>query len=335
MSDQIEPARQEPARQAPPGAASETAATETAEAEFDIPDFDARKTRRAVRRGILRTSFTVLATLMVISLVATIGSPWVQRRGDRVQRMYQVLGTALQMANPGYNIELGMPSASPLSLSLEASIRPLRAVGGFSTGRDFGDQKDELTQDFFGHVQRPPLGFATETPLTYGLYNVGTGNQPKERMREVLARLPETMDALAVVEFTTPLTPAQLLAFGKQYQSCPDLVVYEHRPRFTPITWSPGLGLMNTTAPPFRGECVDYVPRGLADFRTWVGSLRDHDDANLRQFGLSLARLRTSAAEGKAYAYVDELSSIDRLRKIIEDPRVRTIRVADVSYPLE
>lgn len=81
-----------------------------------------------------------------------------------------------------------------------------------------------------------PLGHATETPLTYALYNLGTGNQPKDRMRKVLTRLPADMRALVMVEFNTPLTAAQLAEFARENRSCPELVVYEHRPRATPIS---------------------------------------------------------------------------------------------------
>ncbi|WP_214415415.1 hypothetical protein [Sphaerisporangium fuscum] len=300
---------------------------------FEIPEFDPRRTRRAVRRGVLRTGLVAAVTLVLLFVAATAGSEWVQRRGDREKRMRDVLGTALQIANPGYRITLGGISASPLSLSLDVGITPLRAQGSFSTGAAFGDTKDEITQDFFGRVLHSPLGYATETPLTYALYNVGTGNQPKDRMRKVLARLPRTMNALAVVEFAAPLGTDQLAAFGRQYDSCPDLVVYENRPRATPITW--GWDMSPSTSGMDGGTCHDLVPKELANFRAWVASLREYDDANLRRLGVNLKRLRESAAGGQTYAYVDTVATVEELRKIIEDPRVATVRVADVTYDLE
>ncbi|MEU8385428.1 hypothetical protein [Streptosporangium sp. NPDC048865] len=59
------------------------------------------------------------------------------------------------------------------------------------------------------------------------------------------------------------------------------------------------------------------VELGLASFRRWVGILEDHDDDNLRDFDLSLARLRKAAHDGLAYASVDSLATIGELRKII------------------
>ncbi|GII04856.1 hypothetical protein [Planobispora takensis] len=301
---------------------------------FEIPDFDPKRTRRAVRTGVMRTASTVLAALLVMCLLATAGSAWIQRRGDREQRMSDVLGTALQVANPGYRIRLGETSVTPLSLSLEVGISPLRASGGFAAGTAFADTRDEITQDFFGRVRQPPLGHGTDTSLTYALYNIGTGNDPKDRMRKVLARLPETMRALAVVEFAKPMTSAELVAFARQYEECPETVVYEKRPRATPITWE----MTRTPGPvdlPEGGMCSDAPPQTLKGLRGWVEMLRDYDERNLRQFGLDLARLRKAAAEGEAYAYVNELSPIGRLRKIIEDPRVATVRVADVAFDLQ
>lgn len=81
--------------------------------------------------------------------------------------------------------------------------------------------------------------------------------------------------------------------------------------------------------------CAGLVPAELERFRAWVATLRDHDEANLRQFGLDLARLRTTAADGKVYAYVDSGVRISTLRRLIDDPLVKTVRVADVAFRLE
>ncbi|MFC4063070.1 hypothetical protein ACFOWE_32735 [Planomonospora corallina] len=310
-----------------------TEPTEPGALDLEIPDFDPKRTRRAVRAGVMRTASTVLAVLLVICLLATAGSAWIQRRGDREKRMYDVLGTALQVANPGYRIRLGETSASPLSLSLEVGVSPLRAYGGFSAGAAFADRKEEITQDFFGRVRRPPLGDDTDTSLTHALYDIGTGNDPKEEMRRVLARLPETMRALAVVEFAEPMSSAELAAFARRYGECPEIVVYEKRPRATPITWEMAMRPSSMDLPG-GGECSDSPSQTLEGFQGWVGMLREHDEHNLRKFGLDLARLRKAAAEGAAYAYVSELSQVAVLRKVVEDPRVTTVRVADIAFDL-
>ncbi|MEU7689003.1 hypothetical protein OHB01_04745 [Microbispora hainanensis] len=296
-----------------------------------MPDFDPRATRRAVRRGVARTAITVLAGLLVSVLAATVGSGMIQRRGDREQRMTDVLGTAFKIYNPSYDIEVrNWGATTPLSMSFTVAARPVRAVGGFVEG--YGGAEHVVTQDFFGHVGRLPLGASAGTTLNLALMNVGTGNQPKEDSRKVLARLPEGLNALAVVEFATPLTIDELTSFTGRYKSYADKVVFERRPRSIPITWG---GTTTWDRAPMPGEDDEPLKSDLANFRRWVGILKDYDDDNLRDFDLSLARLRKAVNDGLAYAYVDSLVTIGELRKIIEDPLVRTVRVADVAYDLE
>lgn len=296
-----------------------------------IPEFDPKATRRAVRRGVARTAITVLAALLVLVLAATAGSGMIQRRGDREQRMTDVLGTAFKIYNPSYDIQVrNWGDTTPLSMSFTVTARPMRAVGGFVEG--FGGAEHVVTQDFFGRVGRLPLGASAGTTLSLALMNVGTGNQPKEDSRKVLARLPAGLNALAVVEFATPLTIDELVAFTGRYKSHADKVVFERRPGSIPITWG---GTTTWDRGPLPREGEKPITSDLANFRSWVGILEDYDDDNLHDFDLSLARLRKAANDGLAYAYVDSLVTIGELRKIIEDPLVRTVRVADVAYDLE
>ncbi|MBT2224593.1 hypothetical protein [Nonomuraea sp. NEAU-A123] len=305
-----------------------------------MPDFDPKATRRAVRRGLTRTVIIVLAVLVVLVLVATVGSSLIQQRGDRERRMTDVLGTAFKIYNPAYDIGV-MDSGitTPLSMSFTVNVSPMRATGGYVGG--YGGVEHVITQDFFGHVGRLPLGSGANTTLSTALANVSTGNQPKQDSRKVLARLPVRLNALSVIEFVKPLTAEELAAFTARYKTHADKVVYERRPRSIPITW----GRMTTWDP--RPETDDTtkiitaigpdeaIKLDLADFRRWVGILKDYDDDNLHDFDLSLARLRKAANDGLAYAYVDSGTKIGELRKIIEDPLVQTVRVADVTYDLE
>ncbi len=304
-----------------------------------MPDFDPRATRRAVRRGVARTAITVLAALLVLVLAATVGSGLIQRRGDREQRMTDVLGTAFKIYNPAYDIEVRSRGATtPLSMSFTVAARPMRAFGGFTEG--YGGVEHVVTQDFFGHVGRLPLGNFAGTTLSRALMNVGTTLQRKEDSRKVLARIPEGLSALAVVEFARPLTTDELVAFTARYKSYADKVVLERRPGSIPITWG-GMTMWDRAPMPGDAGEPDVVEPGggtkldLRNFRRWVGILKDYDDDNLHDFDLSLARLRKAANDGLAYAYVDSWATIGELRKIIEDPLVRTVRVADVTYDLE
>ena len=301
-----------------------------------MPDFDPKATRRAVRRGLTRTAIIVLAALVVLVLVATVGSSMIQQRGDRETRMTDVLGTAFKIYNPAYDIQVQDRGATtPLSMSFTVSARPMRAIGGFVAG--YGGAEHVVTQDFFGHVGRLPLGNDAKTTLSRALANVSTGNQPKKDTRKVLARLPEDLNALSVIEFARPLTTQELGAFTARYKSSAEKVVYERRPRSIPITWG-GMTFWDRAPMPEDDHVIEpdeAIKLDLASFRRWVGILKDYDDDNLHDFDLSLARLRKAANDGLAYAYVDIEAKIGDLRKIIEDPLVQTVRVADTTYDLE
>ncbi|GAA3682050.1 hypothetical protein GCM10022224_052980 [Nonomuraea antimicrobica] len=276
----------------------------------------------------------MLGVLMALVLVATLGSTLIQTRGDREQRMVQVLGTALQIAKPAYTFDsLVCCQTEPLSMTFTGTAVPLRAHGGFGTlsRPDF-----TVRQNLFGRVEDLPWAELANTTLTIALFNMGTGLQRKADIRRVLARLPQDMNALAVVEFEQPLAADALAGFARQYNACPDKVVYESRPGSAPITWD-----SNMTPPPDDTalvqmiNCVDVLPDDLAAFRSWVRILQQHDEPNLRRFDLTLARLRKASADGLAYGYVDQLVTVEKLRTIIEDPRVRAVRLADVAFELD
>ncbi|WP_157548240.1 hypothetical protein [Nonomuraea candida] len=300
----------------------------------EMPDFDPKRTRRSVRRGLARTTSSVLTVLLALALVATHGSALVQQRGDRERRMMDVLGTAFKLYNPAYQVTVGACcETTPVSMSFEVGASPTRAIGGFWPG---GGDTYRITQDFFGRVSgHLPLGHTANTRLSLALFGMGGSLAPKEQVRKVLGRLPERLNTLAAVEFAAPLDEAGLIGFLKEARTCPDKVVYERRTGSLPIVW----GDTFWSPPLAEGEEDTFGERAcgeqLADFRAWVGLLREHDDANLRSFDLSLARLRKAAGDGLAYGYVDQLSSVAELRKLIEDPRVRTIRLADVTFDLD
>jgi hypothetical protein len=294
----------------------------------EMPDFDPKLTRKAVRRGLVRTTTNVLAVLLALALAATLGSTLVQERGDREQRMMDVLGTAFKVYNPAYTVTVGdCCETTPVSMSFQVAAAPLRAVGGFWP---VGGETYTITQDFFGRVGHLPLGSTANTRLSIALYDLGGTLARKEQVRKVLARLPAGLNTLAVVEFAAPLKQAELKGFLEEKKTCADKVVYERRPSSLPITWG------ETTWD--RGEFVEGKEGcgvGLSNFRSWVRLLREHDEANLRRFDLTLNRLRKAAGDGLAYAYVDQLASVEELRRLIEDPRVRTIRLADATFDLD
>ncbi|MEU4832246.1 hypothetical protein [Streptosporangium sp. NPDC023615] len=298
----------------------------------DLPTFDPKRTRRAVRRGLFRTVAVVLAVLALLAVAATEGSFLLQTRGDRERRMQAVLGTAFKIYNPAYTATIdSCCRTTPVSMSFQVVAQPVGPVGAWPAGSG----SYTISQDFFGRVRRLPLGRTANTRLSQSLYNVGTTLAAKDEVRAVLARLPADLSALAVVEFERPLGEADLKAFVERHRSCAEQVVYERRPGSLPITWGSDYwadALDLGKGGDMTGETCDG---GLSHFRGWVGLLRDHDDANLRSFDLSLDRLRKAAEAGLAYGYVDQAGPVRELRELLKDPRVRTIRLAGVTFDLD
>ncbi|WP_283135222.1 hypothetical protein [Rhizohabitans arisaemae] len=303
-----------------------------------IPDFDPGRTRRAVRRGVLRTALAATVISLVVVLLLNLGAQWIQRRGDRDDRMLDVLGTALQVANPGYSTDAWRCcDATAFSLSFSMRLTPLRAGGFSSPDQVSGGAVFTVSQNQFGRVEWPPPGFIKETPLFTALDSVGTDASPsKADTKRILDRLPESMYALAVVDFAKPLGESEFSAFVRRHTAVPpETAIYDGRIGGTPVGWR--LDTVLPDAP--QGDAAELAPgelprNGLAGFRRWVGGLRDHDAVNLDKFGLGLELLRKSAADGLAYAYVTQHARVGDLRALIDDPQVRTIRVADVAYDL-
>ncbi|MFI7538482.1 hypothetical protein [Streptosporangium sp. NPDC049376] len=302
-----------------------------------IPDFDLGRTKWAIRRGVARTAVTAAVILLVGVLLLNLGAQWIQRRGDREERMVNVLGTALEVANPGYRIyPVTCCDATAFSLSFAVRFTPLRA-GGDASNYFSGGAVFTVSQNQFGRVEWPPPGFVRETPLFTALDSVGTDAPPsKADTRRILDRLPESMSALAVVDFAKPLGESEFSAFVRRHPTVlPETAIYDGRIGGTPIGWRLDTPLPN--AP--QGDAPELAPgelpgNGLAGFRHWVGSLRDHDAVNLDKLGLGLKLLRKSAADGLAYAYVTRHNRVGDLRALIDDPLVRAVRVADVAYDL-
>ncbi|MEN3312958.1 MAG: hypothetical protein V7645_2287, partial [Actinomycetota bacterium] len=64
--------------------------------------FDERATRRAVRRGVIRTAFVAVVWVVVASIVLNIASGFWQTRGDRRDHFAEVAGYGFFAAHPGF-----------------------------------------------------------------------------------------------------------------------------------------------------------------------------------------------------------------------------------------
>ncbi|MFI6501515.1 hypothetical protein [Nonomuraea typhae] len=298
--------------------------------ELDLPDFDPKATRRAVRRGLLKTASLVLAGLLALVLVLVVAPILVQRGGT--DRMYDVYATAFKMYTPGYRVQVGeCCEVTPWSKSLPLTATQLRAYGGFY-GRAEAPYK--ITKNLFGGLDHLPLGNEANTSVAAALSMVGHKDPiGKEEAREILAGLPKAMRALALVEFSRPATAEQVVAFGRRYEACPERIVYEARPGSLPITFGSFMWERSPVEPK-SGWCHGNPPEILAEFRSWDKILQPSDADDLRDFDLTLDRVRKAAKDGLAYAYLDQGVKVERLRKLLEDPQVLSVAIIDVTFDI-
>src|SRR5688572_30000878 len=114
---------------------------------IDLPAFDERSTRWAVRRAILRTAATaVVGVLVVLAVLGVASTAWSARGKDR---MLFIMGRAYQAANPGYLVNFYGPGHSRLDFGteMEGSAQALEPGGFSSSGLTV-----TVSQRFYGHI---------------------------------------------------------------------------------------------------------------------------------------------------------------------------------------
>ncbi|WP_326826076.1 hypothetical protein [Streptosporangium sp. NBC_01756] len=142
--------------------------------------------------------------------------------------------------------------------------------------------------------------------------------------------------------FEQPLTGAEFKEFAEERYgdglSSPDRLLLSSAGGGsgdrTPFGWSSVTRIFVEQPSEKGSEVSARSTEAIEDFRRWVGGLRDHDKRNLSVLGLDLNRLRKSAAEGRIYGYIAAGEPVGALREILDDPRVRTIRLGDVAFDL-
>ncbi|MBB5777709.1 hypothetical protein [Nonomuraea jabiensis] len=83
----------------------------------------------------------------------------------------------------------------------------------------------------------------------------------------------------------------------------------------------------------FAYQCETEPEAALAGLRRWVGQLDEGDD--LSAFMLDYEWLDRAAKEGLVYGLVVDRWKLADLRKLLDDPEVRTVRLADVAFDLD
>ncbi|WP_068920857.1 hypothetical protein [Planobispora rosea] len=309
---------------------------------LEIPDFDPKKMRSAIRRGYFRVALVLLLVASSGIVSSYLATGLLQRRHPLTDSLLIVIEGSLRMSDPAFEVSYRDSRRGSLTTTYLYDRRPLRAAGTFV--EEAADQV-EVDVGLFGDIESPPRLPYIRSRLADVLEKLGTGKPTKASAEAALSILPEDMTALAVVEFAQPLTADQARAFVEEHNALPTRVVYGVQQGSAPIVSGPEMFpdlkavLTNTGKPGTTVERVVTGPvclaEGLAELRRWVGTLGDDDASTLAVFNLDLPRLKQAASQGLAYAYIDEVQTVKELRTLLKDPQVRSVQVADLAYNLD
>lgn len=308
--------------------------------ELDLPAFDARATRRAVRRGVVVTAATVLVWLLLLGVVHHGATAMWQMRDN--SRFEEVIGPAVEVANPAYKIMLSNRSGGVwFDTTMRVSARA-RGPRQPATLPDF-----RVRQDFRGRVDaKPHTGLFPVTRLSRILEDIG--HPSKEQTRADLDRLPEAVIASARVDLARPMTPDELVPLRRALRLCGlGARVLENVRRSGGAvsgteavedqcdeTWAK-TGPVFLEPLPSSGPVrrVSWPDSALGGLQHWAAKLKPMDDTNLHALGLpSAARIQEVARAGLIYSFVVERATPERLRVILDDPAIRAVVIADVDF---
>jgi len=98
-----------------------------------------------------------------------------------------------------------------------------------------------------------------------------------------------------------------------------------------PLTWPSPLTAATAAS---GGERLAETD-SLTQFKRWAHLLHDGDDGNLGRLGLpSSEQIKRVASHARIYGFLVEKTSLKTLRKLLADPQVRSVNVADVAFRL-
>jgi hypothetical protein len=284
--------------------------------------FDERATRRAVRRGVIRTAFVAIVWVVGAFIFLTTASGLWQIRGDRRDHFAEVAGYGFFAAHPGFrwtgrgsccNTDL---RSSELSLTLDPKVAsPLSQTSEL-----------KLHLDLRGRLRNPL--YQASLPKT-GI-DATSFNPHKASLRKTLAALPASVVATAIVELRRPLDVSAVYELLARHQ-----ITYPDSRVVAVYLQSMNATVTGSTSGTFADERVSWPNPAVAGFQSWVKHLRESDDDVLDGVGLpSVSVLRRIAERPKIYGFVLDHAPPRRLIQFLADPRVRMVRVGDVAFNL-
>lgn len=282
--------------------------------------FDERATRRAVRRGVIRTAFVAVVWVVVASILLTIVSGLWQTRGDRRDHFAEVAGYGFFAAHPGFRWT-GRGSCCNTDLRWSELLLTLdpKVAGPLAQTSEL-----KLRLDLRGRLRDPP--YQTSLPKT-GL-DVASFGSDKASLRKRLDSLPAAVVATAIVELRRPLDVSSVYELLARHH-----ITYPDSRGVAVYLQSRNATITGSTSGTFADERVSWPNPAVAGFQSWVKHLHGSDNQVLDGVGLpSVSVLRRIAERPKIYGFVLDRAPPSELIGFLADPRVSMVRVGDVAY---
>ena len=284
--------------------------------------FDERSTRRAVRRGVIRTAFVAVVWVVAASILLNIVSWLWQARGDRRDHFGEVATYGFFSAHPGFRWS-GPGSCCNVglrSIELVLSLDP-KVATPISQASEL-----KLRMDLRGRLRAPI--YQASLPRT-GL-DAASFSPNKISLRKTLDSLPNTVVATAIVELRRPLQVSSVYELLARHH-----ITYPDSGRVAVYLQSINEQITGSTSGTFADERVTWPNPAIAGFQSWVKRLHESDNHVLDGIGLpSVSVLRSIAERPRIYGLVLDHATPRRLLQFLADPRVSTVRVGDIAYNL-
>ncbi|MEU4224047.1 hypothetical protein AB0F17_07115 [Nonomuraea sp. NPDC026600] len=289
---------------------------------------------------VARSLFKVLAVTAALFLVLSVAERvlWLFVDFDD-GRMAKVYGTAARLANPDKRLLDGYSNGGGLRDTTYTLWGEPRRAGPGGGGTEY-----TIVENLFGAVRAPSLDGPSGS-LADAIASVeeeaDVDEVVTEKARKAIDGLPQTLDAVAVVEFADSMTTERLVAFNRRHKICGgadvsymySLSYYDSSdpPSANAIVWNRDM-VEDDFSADITYQCETEPAAALAEFRRWVGLLGEGDD--LKEFGLHYEWLADHAEEGVVHGLVVDGWKLADLRKLLDDPEVRTVHLADVAFDL-
>jgi hypothetical protein len=327
--------------------------SEDDEVPIDLPSFDERTTRAAVRRAILRTALTAAAGILALLVVAGLASGLWSARSD--ERLRFVMGRAYQSANPGYLVTFASGPRSRLDFGtdLKGAAQALEP-GGFSNVAT----AITVQQNFYGRVTKQTILPPTHIDELFCC----VGRSDKDRAAELLKTLPEGVAFSALVELKTPLDETTFTTFRHRLGICGRNIAdalgrfQDSVARETKEISGCGSARENSQTAVLAAMVLSPTPQdranrletdvdgahrltwpdfSLIEFNRWASALRKSDEPNIRKLLLpKVDEIKRRAREGKVYGFIVTGLRPERLRALLNALELGDITIADVALAI-